>query len=160
MAQGSSMDMSKLSTGEKIVLGGAGAYFVWAFLPFWYRFSIDLGPLGGVSDNLNGLRGITLVAWLLAIIALVEIVLRVMLSTNFSLPVKPGVLHVVVAGIALVFTVLGLATKPTGYGISWGLIVAIIICLAWVYGAYMMYSAPESTPMAPPSDTPAGGFNG
>ncbi len=156
MAQGSSMDMSRLSTGEKIVLGAAGAYFVWTFLPVWYNLSIDLGPLGGISDNLNGFRGTTLVAWLLSIVAIAEILLRSMMGMKLDVGIKPGLLHVGVAALAVILTVLGLVAKPTGYGVSWGLFVAIIISLAWAYGAYMMYSQPDTTPMTPPADTQGG----
>jgi hypothetical protein len=152
MAQGSSMDMSRLSTGEKIVLGAAGAYFVWAFLPIWYKLSVDLGPLGSISDSKNGLTGVTLIAWILAIVAVADIILRSMMGMKFNLPVKPGQLHVAIAGLALILTVIGLVAKPTGYGVGWGLFVGIIIALAWVYGAYMMYSAPEAAPMSPPTD--------
>jgi hypothetical protein len=143
MAQGSSMDMSRLSTGEKIVLGAAGAYFVWAFLPIWYNVS---------GDSKNGLTGVTLVAWILAIVAVADIILRSMMGMKFNLPVKPGQLHVAIAGLALILTVIGLVAKPTGSGVGWGLFVGIIIALAWVYGAYMMYSAPEAAPMSPPTD--------
>jgi uncharacterized membrane protein len=158
MAQSSSMDMSKLTTGEKIVLGGAGAYFIWTFVPVWYKFSIDLGPFGNLGGgSINGFRGVTLLAWLLALVAIVEIVLRSMMSMSFSLPAKPGLIHLGVAGIALLLTLLGLVAKPTGFGISWGIFVAVLIALVWAYGAYMMYSAPETMPMGPPADS-QGGF--
>jgi len=142
MAQGSSIDASRLSTGEKIVLGAAGAYFVWAFLPVWYK-------LGAGDDMSNGLYGMTLIAWILAIVALAEIVVRSMLSIRMQLPAKPGVIHVGVAAIALVLTVLGLVVQPSGYDPAWGLFVGIILALAWIYGAYMMYSQPEIAPTSP-----------
>jgi hypothetical protein len=153
MAQGSSMDMSKLTTGEKIVLGSAGAYIVWAFIPVWYKFSLELGAFGAVSDSINGFRGVTLVAWILALVAVIEIVATTLMGNQMNVPVKRGVLHLALAVIALVLTLIGLASKPSGYGISWGIFVAILIALAWVYGAYMMYSAPESTSMSPPADS-------
>jgi hypothetical protein len=154
MAQRPSMDTSRLTTGEKIVLGGAGAYIIWAFVPVWYKFTIDLGAFGGVSDSINGFRGATLIAWILAVLAVVEIVVTTLMGNQMNLPVKRGVLHLALAGIALVLTLLGLATKPSGYGISWGVFVAILIALVWTYGAYMMYSAPETTSMSPPADSP------
>jgi hypothetical protein len=158
MTQGASMSMDKVTTGEKIVLGGAGLYFIWAFIPVWYKFSIDLGALGsfGVSTSINGLRGATLFAWILAILAIAEIVLRSILGMKFDLPAKPGLIHLAVAGLALLLTLLGFVAKPTGFGISWGLIVALILALAWTYGAYMMYSAPDTAPMTPPADSQGG----
>ncbi len=144
MERGSSMDMSRLSTGEKIVLGAAGLYFVWAFLPIWYKAD-------NTNDMLNGLTRVTLFAWILAIIALAEIIVRALLGMKFSMSIKPGVVHVAVAAIALVLTALGLVVRPSGYGAAWGLIVAIIVALVWVYGAYMMYSAPDMRTL-PPAD--------
>jgi hypothetical protein len=159
MAQGASMNMDRVTTGEKIVLGGAGLYFLWAFIPVWYKFSIDLGPLGNfspINDSINGLRGATLFAWILAIVAIAEILLRSILGMKYDLPAKPGLIHLAVAGLALLLTVLGFVAKPTGFGISWGLIVALIFVLAWTYGAYMMYSAPDTAPMSPPADSQGG----
>jgi hypothetical protein len=155
MAQGSSIDMSKLSTGEKIVLGGAIAYVFWTFIPVWYH--ADLGPFG--SSNTNGFHGVTVLAWILAVLATLEIVLRGAMSLQFDLPIKSGLLHLGLAGLALLFTLLGLAAKPSGYGIGWGIFVALLIALAWAYGAYMMYSEPESMPMSPPGDM-SGGMTG
>ncbi|HEY3264142.1 MAG TPA: hypothetical protein VGK12_03200 [Actinomycetota bacterium] len=152
MEQGSNIDMSKLSTGEKIVLGGAVAYLVWTFIPVWYH--ADLGPFG--SSNTNGFHGVTLLAWILAVVAVLEIMLRSAMSLEFELPIKSGLLHLGVAGLALLFTLLGLAAKPGGYGISWGIIVALLIALVWAYGAYMMYSEPETMPMSPPGDMQGG----
>jgi hypothetical protein len=153
MAQGSNIDMSNVSTGEKIVLGGAIAYVFWTFIPVWYR--ADLGPFG--SSSTNGFHGVTVIAWILAVLAILEIVLRSAMSLQFDLPIKPGLLHLGAAGLALLFTLLGLIAKPSGYGISWGVFVALLISLVWAYGAYMMYSEPETTPMSPPADT-QGGF--
>jgi hypothetical protein len=158
MAQGANIDMSRVSTGEKIVLGGAGLYFIWAFIPVWYKLSIDLGVFGsslGVNTSINGLRGVTLIAWILSILAIAEILLRSILGMRYNLPVKVGLAHIAIAGLALLFTILGFVAKPTGFGISWGLIVALIFVLAWTYGAYMMYSAPDTMPMTPP-DTQSG----
>jgi hypothetical protein len=146
MAQGANMSMDKVTTGEKIVLGSAGLYFIWAFIPVWYK----------LNTGINGLGGVTLIAWLLAIVAVAEIVLRSIMGMNFNLPAKPGLIHLAVAGLALLLTLLGFVSKPTGFGISWGLIVALILALAWTYGAYMMYSAPDTTPMAPPADSQGG----
>jgi hypothetical protein len=90
------------------------------------------------------------------VVAVLEIMLRSAMSLEFELPIKSGLLHLGVAGLALLFTLLGLAAKPGGYGISWGIIVALLIALVWAYGAYMMYSEPETMPMSPPGDMQGG----
>ena len=149
--QGSGFDVSKLSTGDKVVLGGAGVFFIWTFIPVWYKFSAGVAGMVGCSVSKNGWAGLTWVAAIMSIIALAEIAIKI-LNVKMSLPVKRGLIHLGVAGIALLFTLLGLVSKPTLYGMSWGLFVAIVIALVWVYGAYMMYSEPEAAaPPAPPA---------
>jgi uncharacterized membrane protein len=149
--QGSGFDVSKPSTGDKVVLGGAGVFFIWTFIPVWYKFSAGVAGMVVFSDSKNGWAGLTWVAAIMSIIALAEIALKI-LNVKMSLPVKRGLIHLGVAGIALLFTLLGLVSKPTLYGMSWGLFVAIVIALVWVYGAYMMYSEPEAAaPPAPPA---------
>lgn len=145
-------DMSKLSTGEKVVAGAGALYFIWSFIAVWYK--VDLGPLGELvsevipGQNISGFRGFTLFASLLALLAVVEIVVR-MFGVNIEIP--RGTVHLAAAGIAALFTLLGLFVKPAGYGISWGIFVAIVLALAWLYGAYMLYSQPAGAASAPPS---------
>jgi len=163
--QGSSgFDMSKVSTGEKIVLGGAGIYFIWSLLPFWYSFSLpDEAEALGVdfSDSVNGFRGFTLIAAILALVAIAEIIVRKVANMEISLPMKAGLIHLGVAGVAVICTLLGLIAKPSygafGVGLdsslSWGYFVALILSLVWAYGGFMMYQEPETS--APPSAPPA-----
>jgi hypothetical protein len=150
--QGPSFDLSKVTAADKLILGGAGVYFIWSFMPFWYKFEIDLGPLGSGSSSISGFRGFTLLAALLALIAIAEIVVSRMMGTELKIPAKRGVVHLLIAGVALLCTLLGLVVKPTFYGISWGVIVAVIIAGVWAYGAYMLFSQPEA-----PAAGPAGG---
>lgn len=158
MAQGSGLDASRLTTADKIVLGGAGIFFVWSLVPTWYRCCSVLGFEVNVA-TVNGFRGVTAIAALLALVAAVEVVLRKMANVRYSLPAKPGLLHVGVAILGLVFTVLGLVSKPAGSSVSWGLFIGLLLALVWTYGAYMMYSEPEAPPMEPPAG-PGAGFTG
>jgi hypothetical protein len=135
-------DLSKIATGEKVVLGAAVLYFVWAFFRTWYSFSVGVEGVIEVSGSINGLRGFTFIAWLLAIVAVAEIVLR-RAGTTFNLPLPTGTAHLAVGGAALVCTLLGLVTAPTGFGIGWGIFVALVLAAAWTYGAYMIYSEPS-----------------
>jgi hypothetical protein len=140
---GSSFDLAKLGTADRIVLGAAAAYFVWIFLPFWYRCCEILGvgaDLGGVS----GFRGVLVISWLLAIVAVAEIVATKLLGTEIKLPMKRGQVHLAVAAAALVFTLLGLVAKATGLTLSWGIFVGLILAAIWTYGAYMLSSQPGS----------------
>ncbi|HXF73219.1 MAG TPA: hypothetical protein VNO79_11485, partial [Actinomycetota bacterium] len=139
MAQGSGLDASRLTTADKIVLGAAGIFFVWSLVPTWYRCCSVLGFRVDVA-GVNGFRGVTAIAALLALLAAVEVGLRKMANVRYTLPAKPGLIHLGAAILGLVFTVLGLLSKPAGSSVSWGLFVGLLLALAWAYGAYMMYS--------------------
>jgi hypothetical protein len=147
MSQSGGFDMSRLSSADKIVLGGAIAYIIWVFIPGWYSLE---------GFTANGFRFPMILAWLLAVVAVLELVLRKFSTTNLNLPWKPGMIHLAAGGAALVLTLLGLLIRPGGFGISfgvsWALFVGIVIAAVWAYGAYMMYSQP--------ADTTAGGGGG
>ena len=152
-------DMSKLGMGDKLVLGGAALYFIWVFVPAWYKFSLFADILGtsiGRSLSINGFRGFLIISWLLSIVAIGEIVLvKLMGNTTIGLPAPRGMVHLIVAGVALLFTVLGLLAKPTGFGLSWGIFVGLVFAIIWTWGAFQIYSAaPATTPPAPPAAGP------
>jgi hypothetical protein len=141
--QGPSFDMSKVSTADKIILGAAGAYFIWIFLPFWYSCCSLFGATvdaGGVS----GFRGVLIISWILAILAIAEIVVSRMMGTELKIPGKRGQIHLGLAGGALLFTLLGLVAKSTGLTLSWGIFVGLILAGVWAYGAYMLFSQPDT----------------
>jgi hypothetical protein len=153
--QGQGFDMSKVSTADKIILGGAIAFVIWTFVPVWYSccsaFGVKL-PGGGVS----GFHTTIVISWLLAVLAVAEIVVSRLMGTELRLPVARGMLHLGLAALALLFTLIGLIAKPTATSLSWGIFVAIALNLVWAYGAYMMYSEPMASPPPPPSGTGLG----
>ena len=146
-------DMSKLGMGDKLVLGGAALYFIWIFVPAWYKFSLFADILGsrfGGTTSINGFRGFLIISWLLSIVAIGEIVIvKMMGNTTIGLPAPRGLVHLIVAGVALLFTVLGLVAKPTGFGISWGIFVGLVFAIIWTWGAFQIYSASPTTPPPP-----------
>ena len=167
MSQSSGFDMSKVPTGEKLVLGAAAIYIIWIFIPTWYS-CCDVEGLGSIGNaGVNGFRGFMILAWFLALAAVAEIALRRFGSQSFNLPMKRSQLHVIVAAVALLCTLLGLVIKPSAFtvsaSISWGLFVGIVLAIVWAYGAYMMYNAPEEASMGgtmggsapPPSPGPS-----
>jgi hypothetical protein len=154
MSQGQGFSMDKLSSAEKLIAGSAIVFIIWVFIPVWYSCCSALGVTADLG-NVNGFRGVLIISWLLAIVAVAEIVAHTM-GTDMNLPMKRGQIHLIVAGIALVFTLLGLVAKSTGLTLSWGIFVGLLLTIVWAYGAYMMYNAPESATgdtmggMAPP----------
>jgi len=151
MSQSSGFDMSKVPTGEKLVGGAAALYIIWVFIPTWYS-CCNVEGLGSIgSAGVSGFRGFMILAWILAVVAGAEIALRLFGNVKMNLPIPRGQLHLIIAGVAVVCTLLGLVIKPSAFtvsaSISWGLFVGIILTLVWAYGAYMMYNAPESASM-------------
>lgn len=150
-------DMSKLEMGDKLVMGGAALYFIWIFIPAWYKFSFTFEGLGfSSSASINGFRGFLIISWLLSIVAIAEVVVTRMANSGQSLPAPRGLTHLVVAGVALFFTLLGLLVKPTGFGISWGIFVGLIFSLVWTWGAFQIYQVSQGAtpPAGGGSDTP------
>ena len=158
MSQSGGFDMSKMSSAEKIVAGAALAYFIWIFIPVWYGCCEAFG-VSADGPSVSGFRGVLIISWLLAIVAVAEIVVHAM-GTAINLPMKRGQIHLIVAGAALVFTLIGLIARTTGLTLSWGIFVGLLLTFVWTYGAYMMYNAPEEattggmlggTPPPPPA---------
>ncbi len=143
MAQRPTFDIHALSNADRLVLGGAGAYFVWSLFPLWYQ--------GGH----NGWSGITLIAAVTSVLALGWAILRIpRLTENVNLNVKPGMIDLGAAYVGLLFTAFGLAVKAHGvFGFRWGLVIGLLLALAWAYGAYMKYSEPADAAW-PPSGRP------
>ena len=135
-ASGSGLDMSKLDTADRIVLGAAGLYFVWTFVPFWY--TCCAADAAGVS----GFRGVLIVPWLLSIAAIAEIVLTKPMGTGIDLPIARGVAHLGIAGVVALFVLLGFVARGAGLTVSWGYVLGLLTAIAWAYGAYMMYIQP------------------
>ena len=152
--QGQGFDLSKVSTADKIILGGTIAFVIWTFLPVWYSCCTALG-VTFASEGISGFHNTIVISWFLALLAIVEVVVTKVMGTELKMPVQRGMLHIGVAGLALLFTLLGLVAKPTGVTLSWGIFVGLALNLVWAYGAYMLYSEPASAP-PPPSGTGLG----
>jgi len=149
-----SLDLSKLSSADKLILGGAGGYFIWSFLPFWYHVS---------GSNISGWHGITVFPVILALLALAWTGARVAgMTANVKVNFPLAYIDLGLAGLAVLFTLLGLVSQPTFYNFSWGLFIAIILSLVWGYGAWMRYQEPAATggppPAGPPPPPSGGGF--
>ena len=149
-------DMAKLEMGDKLVMGGAALYFIWIFMPAWYKFSVSSDYIGfHYSSSINGFRGFLIIAWLLSIVAIAEVVVTKMADAGDKLPAPRGMTHLVVAGVALFFTLLGLLVKPSFFGVSWGIFVGLVFSLVWPWGAFQIYQASQgAAPAAGGSDSP------
>jgi hypothetical protein len=143
-SQSPGFDLSKVTTADKLILGGAGAYFIWIFLPFWYSCCSAFGVTVS-AGSYSGFRGVLIISWLLSILAIAEIVVSRIMGTELKIPAKRGLIHIALAAAALLFTLLGLVVKSTGLTLSWGIFVGIVLAGVWAYGAYMLFSQPEAS---------------
>jgi hypothetical protein len=157
--QGQGLDLSKVSTADKIILGATIGFVIWTFLPVWYTCCTALGVKFS-SDGITGFHGTLVLSWFLALLAIVEVVVTKVIGTELKMPVQRGMLHIAIAALALLFTLLGLLLKPSAPGastsLSWGIFVGLALNLVWAYGAFMLYSEPASTPSPPRSGTSLG----
>jgi hypothetical protein len=146
------IDMSKLSKGDMITGGGAIAYLLSTFIFSWYTIA---------GYGFTGRGGITYLAILAAIAALVEIGVRVF-AGNTLIPNYKQV-HLGLAIGALVITALKIFMKPGGgllgsvVGLSFGIFVSLILAAVWTFGAVTMKGEAGTAPMAPPAAPTGGG---
>jgi hypothetical protein len=138
MAQRPAFDMTKLSSADKIIGGGAGIFFIWSILPIWYDGSFTawfgVTTIGGVAS-------------LISLLALLSEAMGGMMAAA-----RRTSMHLVLAALAFLFTLIGAGDKPTGFGVKWGLWIALLWALIWGYGAYMKM---QEAGAAPPAE---GGF--
>jgi hypothetical protein len=160
----------KLTTGEMITLGGAVAFLLSVFLFDWYKVTVsDLGlGIGGGEYRVGSRGGLTTIAILLAIVAIAEILARVVGGLKI-LP-NPGQVHLIIAAVALVIVILRFFLKPSvpaivsdivSVKLGFGIFISLILAAVWTYGAYMMYSQPaamvsggDAPPATPPASEP------
>jgi hypothetical protein len=149
MAQRPSFDLTKVSTADKILLGGALLMFIDTFLA-WQR--VCLGILGICpSANAWGGNG-SFFGVMLGLFTLALLIGEIMTVAGVAMP--PGVpVSTVLAGLTFgtvlfaVIKFLIVIGKEGSYGAWIGLILAIVIA----YGGYMKMQEGRAVPPAPDS---------
>jgi hypothetical protein len=150
-------DMSSITTGEKITLGGAALFLISTFAFNWYKVSV--AGFGSATGSSRG--GITFIAILFSIVAIVEIVLRRFFGNTMLQGQPIGKIHLGLAGGAVIIMILRIFIKPSvpagligvSVSLTFSFFISLILSLVWGYGAFMMYSAP-----AEPSSMGGGGM--
>ena len=156
------LNLGALTTADKLILGGAGLFFIWSFFSVWYKVSAGAGCTGVCSVSFNGWHGVTTFAVILALVALVWTGARLAgVTKNVQVNFPLAYIDLGLAGLALFFTLLGLVVHPSFFvvkaGLQWGIFIALILALVWAYGAWMKYQEPAAAP--PAAGPPAGGFS-
>jgi hypothetical protein len=121
--------LSQLSTGAKIVLGGAIVFLIVSFFN-WQE--VDLGPIG--SAGVSMWDGIGWIAGLLAIALIVWLALR-LANVNLEIGLSPALVTAGLSALLLIFTIIKfLVDNEFRTFWSWlGLILAIVIAAgAWL----------------------------
>lgn len=149
------MDFDKLSLSDKIVLGGAAAFTIAMFLP-WFKFEAF-----GFSQSIGGFSAgfLAFLPWLISL-AMGGHVLITHLKPEQELPDLPvpwGQAHLIGGGVAAALVLLRMVTGPQGYGTSLGLYLALIAAGALAYGGFLKNGEEETgggaaAPPAPPTE--------
>jgi hypothetical protein len=128
------IDARRLTRVDAAVAAAAGLFLAWTLVPVWYAFVPGGIPVEGFEFRVNGWHGLTVVAGVLAALALVLVVLR-MAGREVRIGGESGRFDLAVAVAAEVVTVLGLAVQPEFFDVAWGLYAAMGLGLLWVLAA-------------------------
>lgn len=139
------MDLSKLSTGDKVIAGSGIALFVFSWLPW---FKLDLGPFGGTYTQ-NGwhffvtgivpvLLGLAMVAWIVTT-KLADVDLP-------ELPIPQALLLLALGGVAAILILLRLLVGGDDAGTdvlsrSFGLFLSLLAAIGLAAGAFLNFQA-------------------
>jgi hypothetical protein len=150
MAQRPSFDMSRLSTADKILLGGSALFFIDTLLP-WQRACLDIEGLVSACDSANAWGGsgawAGVIAGLLAILLLaagVAALLAVAMPPTMPMPMIMSWLALGAAafGVLKFLLVIGNSAYLFAY-------LGLIIALGLAYGGWMKMQ--EAKVLPPPS---------
>jgi hypothetical protein len=150
MVQRPSFDLTRISTADKILLGGSLLMFIDTLLP-WQRLCIDIPPLRQCfSSNAWGGNG-AFAGVLLGLFTIALIIGEIMLIAGVAMPPNipvPTVLAGVTLGTVLFALIkfLIVVGKAGAYGAWIGLVLAVVIA----YGGYMKMQ--ETRALPPPGD--------
>ena len=125
------MDISKLSKGDKLVAGGAVAFLIATFFP-WFTFSV-----GGFSASANGWDyGFWGVLMLIVLVAAATLVVL----PAAGKPVKtPAIVVLALTAMATLFVLLKLIIGQDGLSRSFGIILAVLSAAAATFGAFLKF---------------------
>lgn len=165
-------DLSKVQGNDRFIAGGAAALVVLSFLD-WYTFSFsgpaaELGIGGGASGNLWDVFGILKLALLLAVVAGVLVLGRLMgFLDPTNLPVGINVLTLLTSGAATIIFLLRMITSYKSADVftttvsahpAYGWYLGLAVSAAMTYFAYRNVQASgETIPGLPggPTSPPA-----
>jgi len=155
------VDLSKLSTPDKVIFGGGILFLISMFLP-WYGISSPFGSVDnkGTSYFLSGWLPLLLILLVCARVAITRFAPDTKLP---EIPIPWGQATLGAAAAAAVIVILRLAiasSKISGISVNvdldrkYGLFLALIASVGVAVGAFMKYQAKEDDAGAAPSGPP------
>jgi hypothetical protein len=145
MAQRPSFDMTKLSTADKILLGGSLLLFIDSFLNWQRRCVSIIGFKACGSASAWGGNG-SFAGVLMAIFALLLLVALAALIAGVSMPNVP--MDTVVTGLVAGTVIFGLIKFLFALtnDVSYGAFIGLILLIAIAYGGYMKMQEAKALP--------------
>ncbi len=128
------MDLSKLSKGEQLFVGGSLLYVISSFFNW---FKIDLGPLG--SQGANGFDvgfGWCTLWFILLLLGAASLLLPMF---GVDVPKLPAIAYLAVGALAALFAVLKLLIGIEGLDRGIGLFLAVIASLIAAFGGFLKF---------------------
>jgi hypothetical protein len=163
MAEGSSFDVSKMTTAAKIILGSGIVYLINLFLP-WQKVCVGGGSYAGVTipsicPSINGTKGIGWVN-LILVIVIIAMEIMVIMGLDANLPMEAKQRQVTgsgLVGLLLILTLLKVLLIDNDF-LSWPAWLGIVLAAIMGYGGFMRFQESQSAGGAtPPSE--GGGFS-
>ncbi|MBA3551965.1 MAG: hypothetical protein H0W27_03715 [Actinobacteria bacterium] len=165
MAQRPSMDLSKLSTADKILLGAGLLFVIDTFLP-WQRVCVEgFGDFPGVCASASAWGGNGAFAGVLAAIFAIALIAWVGMhvagaGVNLNVNMSPAMITAILAAGAVLFGLIKfllVITNSPGFGAFLG----IVLLVAIAYGGYMKWqesklALPPAATQPPPGPPPVG----
>jgi hypothetical protein len=138
------MDKIKvLSTGEKLIGGGAIVMFIASFLP-WYKVSFDIGEISG-SISRNGWESPGAIWSVLAVLLALALAGSIVAAKlgNMRLPdlgsgLTWGIVYLGGGGLVALFILIKLINESSS--LSFGFFIGIVAAVAIAAGGYLLYS--------------------
>ena len=132
------MDLSKLTTSDKVVAGSGLLLFICSFLP-WFKF--DFGSFGGVQTASGWDVGFIWagVPGLLGLIAAGVVIAKMQGVELPTLPVSWGQAFLIAGGLSAVIVVLKLLIGEDVVDRAWGLFLATLAALAFAGGGFLKF---------------------
>jgi hypothetical protein len=132
------LDVSRLTTADRLVAGATVVLFVALFLP-WFSEAVSVGTLVSSSGSVNGLyHGYMYLVLLVCLAILGDFAVQAGYErAPVRLPVARDVLLLAAGLLDLLLVVISFLTKPSAPGGSLLGLVGLRVSVGWSYGAYL-----------------------